>query len=74
METNEERRSAATSVELLLVVLGGCTGSDIVDILRKKSEQIAESPHIESLTSPPQRVRCCREDSAALFWEPAICV
>jgi putative redox protein len=42
METNGERCSAATPVELLLVALGGCTGSDIVDILRKKREQITD--------------------------------
>ncbi|HYY72107.1 MAG TPA: OsmC family protein [Candidatus Bathyarchaeia archaeon] len=42
METNGERASAATPVELLLVALGGCTGSDVVDILRKKREQITD--------------------------------
>jgi putative redox protein len=42
METSGERGAAATPVELLLVALGGCTGSDIVDILRKKREQITD--------------------------------
>ncbi|MGH9641399.1 MAG: OsmC family protein, partial [Terriglobales bacterium] len=42
METNGDRASAVTPVELLLVALGGCTGSDIVDILRKKREQITD--------------------------------
>lgn len=42
METNGERCSAATPVELLLVALGGCTGSDVVDILRKKREEITD--------------------------------
>lgn len=42
METNGERASAASPVEMLLVALGGCTGSDIVDILRKKREQITD--------------------------------
>ena len=42
METNGERGSAASPVELLLVALGGCTGSDIVDILRKKREQVTD--------------------------------
>jgi putative redox protein len=42
METNGERASAASPVELLLVALGGCTGSDIVDILRKKRVQITD--------------------------------
>jgi putative redox protein len=41
METSD-RNAAATPVELLLVALGGCTGSDIVDILRKKREQITD--------------------------------
>ena len=40
METNGERDAAATPVELLLVALGGCMGSDIVDILRKKRERV----------------------------------
>jgi putative redox protein len=42
METSGERASAATPMELLLVALGGCTGSDIVDILRKKREQVTD--------------------------------
>jgi len=41
METSD-RNAAATPIELLLVALGGCTGSDIVDILRKKREQITD--------------------------------
>ena len=42
METNGDRGSAATPIELLLVALGGCTGSDIVDILRKKRQQVSD--------------------------------
>src|ERR671924_549627 len=42
METNGDRASAVTPVELLLVALAGCTGSDIVDILRKKREQVTD--------------------------------
>jgi putative redox protein len=42
METNGDRRAAPTPVELLLLALGGCMGSDIVDILRKKRERISE--------------------------------
>jgi putative redox protein len=42
METNGERGAAASPVGLLLVALGGCMGSDIVDILRKKREQITD--------------------------------
>ena len=40
METNGERHSAPTPVELLLLAIGGCTGSDVVEILRKKREQV----------------------------------
>jgi putative redox protein len=40
METNGERHAAATPVELLLLALGGCMGSDIVDILKKKRERV----------------------------------
>jgi putative redox protein len=40
METNGERHAAATPVELLLLALGGCMGSDVVDILRKKRERV----------------------------------
>ena len=57
METNGERCSAATPIELLLVALGGCTGSDIVDILRKKREQITDyriELHAERRTDFPR--------------------
>ncbi len=40
METNHERNSAATPVELLLIALGGCTAVDVVSILRKKRERL----------------------------------
>jgi putative redox protein len=42
METNSERASAATPIELLLVALGGCMGSDVIDILRKKRERVTD--------------------------------
>ena len=42
METNGERASAATPMELLLLAIGGCMGSDVVDILRKKREQVTD--------------------------------
>lgn len=42
METNGERAAATTPVELLLVAIGGCMGSDVVDILRKKREQVTD--------------------------------
>lgn len=42
METNGERGSAPNPAELLLIAIGGCMGSDVVDILRKKHEQVTE--------------------------------
>jgi len=42
MDTNGERRSSATPVELLLIAVGSCMGSDVVDILRKKREQVTD--------------------------------
>ena len=42
METNSERGAAATPVEMLLIALGGCTGSDVVTILRKKREHVTD--------------------------------
>ncbi|MGH9882713.1 MAG: OsmC family protein [Pyrinomonadaceae bacterium] len=41
-DTNHERNSAPTPVELLLVALGSCTGVDVVSILRKKREEVIE--------------------------------
>jgi len=42
METNAVRASAATPVELLLIAVGGCTGADVVELLRKKREQVTD--------------------------------
>lgn len=42
METSGQRAAAPTPVELLLVAIGGCMGSDVVDILRKKREQLTD--------------------------------
>jgi len=42
METNGERASAATPIELLLIAVGGCMASDVVDILRKKREKVTD--------------------------------
>jgi len=42
METNGERASAATPIELLLIAIGGCMASDVVDILRKKREKVTD--------------------------------
>lgn len=40
LDTDHDRNSAPTPVELLLVALGACTGVDVVEILRKKREQV----------------------------------
>ncbi|HEX8845517.1 MAG TPA: OsmC family protein [Pyrinomonadaceae bacterium] len=40
VETDHERSSAATPVELLLIALGSCTAVDVISILRKKREQV----------------------------------
>jgi putative redox protein len=40
LDTNHERASAATPVELLLIALGSCTAVDVISILRKKREQV----------------------------------
>ena len=42
LDTNHERRSAATPMELLLIALGGCTAVDVISILRKKREQVTD--------------------------------
>lgn len=42
LDTNHERNSAPTPVELLLIALGSCTGVDVVNILRKKREEVLE--------------------------------
>ena len=40
IETDTERASAATPMELLLLALGGCTAVDVVSILKKKRERV----------------------------------
>ena len=40
LETNKERASAATPVELLLIALGSCTAVDVISILQKKRERV----------------------------------
>ena len=40
IETDSQRASAATPMELLLLALGGCTGVDVMSILRKKRERV----------------------------------
>jgi len=42
LDTNHERSSAPTPMELLLVALGSCTGVDVVSILQKKREPLTD--------------------------------
>jgi putative redox protein len=42
LDTNHERASAATPVELLLIALGSCTAVDVISIMRKKRAQVTE--------------------------------
>lgn len=40
IDTDRERDSASSPMELLLVALGSCTGVDVVSILKKKREEV----------------------------------
>ncbi len=40
LDTDHERASAATPVELLLIALGSCTAVDVISILHKKRQQV----------------------------------
>ncbi len=42
LDTNHERSSAATPVELLLIAMGSCTAVDVISIMRKKREQVTD--------------------------------
>ena len=42
LDTNGERNSAPSPVELLLVALGSCTAIDVIEILRKKREDVTD--------------------------------
>ncbi|MFL6208811.1 MAG: OsmC family protein [Pyrinomonadaceae bacterium] len=46
IETDTTRSSASSPMELLLLALGGCTGVDVISILRKKRERVT-GYHIE---------------------------
>src|SRR5258708_39692306 len=41
-ETDSDRASAATPMELLLIALGSCTGVDVISILKKKRQQVTD--------------------------------
>ena len=40
MDADRERNTGPGPMELLLVALGGCSGSDVVSILKKKRQQV----------------------------------
>jgi putative redox protein len=40
LDTNSQRSSAASPVELLLVALGACTATDVASILKKKRQRV----------------------------------
>lgn len=42
IETNSRRNHAATPMELLLIALGGCTGVDVISILKKKRQHVTD--------------------------------
>src|SRR5712691_9535558 len=42
IETNSERASAATPMELMLIALGSCTAVDVISILKKKRQQVTD--------------------------------
>jgi len=42
IETDSQRGTAATPMELLLLALGGCTGVDVISILKKQRQQVSD--------------------------------
>jgi len=42
IETDSQRGSAATPMELLLIALGCCTGVDVISILQKKRQLVSD--------------------------------
>ncbi|HEX8652539.1 MAG TPA: OsmC family protein [Pyrinomonadaceae bacterium] len=42
LDTDHERASAATPVELLLIALGSCTAVDVISILHKKRQHVTD--------------------------------
>lgn len=42
IDTNGQRSAASGPLELLLLSLGGCTGADVISILRKKRERVTD--------------------------------
>jgi len=42
LDTDSERSTAASPMELLLIALGGCTAVDVISILKKKRERVTD--------------------------------
>jgi len=42
LETDSARNAAAFPMELLLLALGGCTGVDVISILKKKRQHVTD--------------------------------
>ena len=42
IDTNGERKSAATPMEMLLIAVGACTAVDVVSILQKKRQDVTD--------------------------------
>jgi len=42
IETDSHRGSAATPMELVLLALGGCTGVDVISVLKKKRQHVTD--------------------------------
>ena len=42
LDTDAQRSTAASPMELLLVALGGCTAVDVISILQKKRERVTD--------------------------------
>jgi len=59
MDGDRERNTGPGPMELLLVALGGCTGADVVTILKKKRQQ---------LTSLEIRVEGERASEPPMVW------
>jgi putative redox protein len=42
IDTNTQRASAASPMELLLLALGSCTGVDVISIMKKKRQDVTD--------------------------------
>ncbi len=61
MDTNPERKSAVSPVEMVLLALGGCTGVDVVSILEKKRMKVTGYEAVVSAEREPEHPRKFRK-------------